>query len=356
MSTTVAAAAASTTPPTRPDRLAPGPGGRPDPARPVGPDRRCRPAGYPPVPRSPATAGLPRSSTSPAAGAPTAAARRRSTPPAAGGVVSLRQVTAPAGLTLATGSGFPDHAVQLWDLADPAHPHPLGEPMTAPNIVISVAFAAGRDILASGSLDGKARLYDVADPAHPRQIGQPLGDAFGVYSVLFAPNVASTTWPSAPGRARRRDGPTVGRGRPGQPPPDRRPADRPQPQRLLSVAASVLPERHAHGQWRPRDSAAAVGREPTRPTPTRSVTRWPVTPTRSPRRHSPRTALFWPAAATTRRYGCGQWADRPCVPDAGSAAREAADQSLCPAGRPSAPRSTEWINPHLPLCALTFPC
>jgi WD40 repeat protein len=56
-------------------------------------------------------------------------------------------------------------------------------------VLNTVAFSPDRHMLASGSLDGAIRLWDVADPAHPRQLGQPLtGSTLGVDSVAFSPD------------------------------------------------------------------------------------------------------------------------------------------------------------------------
>jgi WD40 repeat protein len=42
-------------------------------------------------------------------------------------------------------------------------------------------------MLASGSLDGTVRLWDITDPAHPRPLGQPLAGGVGGGSVAFSP-------------------------------------------------------------------------------------------------------------------------------------------------------------------------
>jgi WD40 repeat protein/transcriptional regulator with XRE-family HTH domain len=92
------------------------------------------------------------------------------------------------GRTLASGDA--DGAVRLWDVADPAHPRPLGQPLTGGTAgVLSVAFSLDGRTLASGDADGAIRLWDVADPAHPRPLGQPLpGGTAGVSSAAFSPD------------------------------------------------------------------------------------------------------------------------------------------------------------------------
>jgi WD40 repeat protein len=95
----------------------------------------------------------------------------------------------PDGRTLAVGSF--DHTVQLWDVADPAHPRPLGSPL--PGVpaqgVNSVSFSPDGRALAVGGNDGKIRLWDVADPVHPVPLGSArAGNSGSINAVVFSPN------------------------------------------------------------------------------------------------------------------------------------------------------------------------
>jgi WD40 repeat protein/transcriptional regulator with XRE-family HTH domain len=90
------------------------------------------------------------------------------------------------GHALATGDSY--GTIRLWNVADPAHPHLFGQPLTDRG-ADSVAFSAGGHILASSHYggNGTVQLWDVADPAHPRPLGQPLtGNAAA--SVAFSPD------------------------------------------------------------------------------------------------------------------------------------------------------------------------
>ena len=87
----------------------------------------------------------------------------------------LRTVAfSPDGRTLAGGGG--DGSVRLWDAADPAHPRPLGQPLTGgAGTILSVAFSRDGHTLASGSDDGTVRLWDAADPRAPPAAKPPTG-------------------------------------------------------------------------------------------------------------------------------------------------------------------------------------
>ena len=200
---------------------------------------------------------------------PAVECRRPRAPPAARPAPDHRQRRAvyavafsPDGRTLASGND--DGTVRLWNVADPAHPRPLGQPLTSGSRQrhrrpFAVAFSPDGHTLASGSSDGTVRLWNVADPAHPRPLGQPLtsGASNGVSAVAFSPD--GRTLASGNG-----DG-TV---------------------RLWNVADPAHP--------RPLGQPLTIGSPRGRPAATSSM-RWRSAPMATP----------WPAATTTARSGCG---------------------------------------------------
>src|SRR5205823_12570375 len=94
----------------------------------------------------------------------------------------------PNGRCRTVASGSSDGTVRLWNVTDPAHPAPLGRPLTGhTNTVSSIAFNREGNILVSGSGDDTVRLWNVAGPITP--LGQPLTDhTYPVGAVAFNPN------------------------------------------------------------------------------------------------------------------------------------------------------------------------
>ena len=96
------------------------------------------------------------------------------------------------GRTLAVGS---DGTVRLWNIADPAHPQPLGQSLTSGGgsgvDVSAVAFSPKGHTLITGNSNGTVRLWNTIDPANPQPIGQPLtSDSSGstVSALAFSPD------------------------------------------------------------------------------------------------------------------------------------------------------------------------
>ena len=140
------------------------------------------------------------------------AASRPLSSPLTGPASSVSSVAfSPDGKIVAAAGG--SGGVLLWTLTNPAHPTPLGRPLTAPptsNCTLllsvsprsetgsaktcpddfsSVAFSPDGTILAAGSTYGQVWLWNLRNPAHPVSLGHPLaGPTSSVSSVAFSPD------------------------------------------------------------------------------------------------------------------------------------------------------------------------
>ncbi|MBV8178638.1 MAG: hypothetical protein JO045_07475 [Mycobacterium sp.] len=86
------------------------------------------------------------------------------------------------GHTLASGSA--DNTIRLWNLTDPAHPAPLGQPLTGHNNwVFSVAFSPDGHTLASGSADHTIRVWPT-----------PLDATVAALCSKLASNITRQAW------------------------------------------------------------------------------------------------------------------------------------------------------------------
>ncbi|ONH60153.1 serine/threonine protein kinase [Frankia sp. CcI49] len=80
--------------------------------------------------------------------------------------------------------------VTLWDVADPADPRPLSQPMRGRGRagVNAMAFSPVAEILAAAAFDNVVRLWHTTNPAAPQPLGEPLrGHTDRVRSVAFGP-------------------------------------------------------------------------------------------------------------------------------------------------------------------------
>ncbi|MDX8034486.1 TIR domain-containing protein [Lentzea sp. BCCO 10_0856] len=91
------------------------------------------------------------------------------------------------GKVLAAGST--DGTTILWNIADPGHPLPIGQPLGQNKQVTALAFSPDGTKLAAGTSTGSTLVWDVTDPNQPRQVGRQLdGHRMTVNSAAFAPN------------------------------------------------------------------------------------------------------------------------------------------------------------------------
>ncbi|MFD4291718.1 NACHT and WD repeat domain-containing protein [Rhodococcus sp. NPDC058505] len=94
----------------------------------------------------------------------------------------------PDNRTLATGDD--DTSVQLWNLTDPAHPIPWGDRLDGPsNLVRTAAFSPDGSTLVAADADGGVFAWRVDDPARPvPQHVDDGGGGAGINAVSFAPD------------------------------------------------------------------------------------------------------------------------------------------------------------------------
>ena len=94
----------------------------------------------------------------------------------------------PDGRTLATADN--DGTVRLWNVANPAHPQTLGQPLASAHSAMAVKFSPDGRILAAADSYGNVRLWNVTDPAHPSLLsGFLTGNSPGaVYPIAFSPD------------------------------------------------------------------------------------------------------------------------------------------------------------------------
>ncbi|WP_198318662.1 WD40 repeat domain-containing protein [Pseudofrankia inefficax] len=99
----------------------------------------------------------------------------------------------PDGHTLAAGTY---EGLKLWDVTQPAHPKPIGNPNNSLHPLLSVAFSPNRHTLAAAvgpgptgsDTYGSVWLWNISDPAHPTRLDTPTGADPLVTSVAFSPD------------------------------------------------------------------------------------------------------------------------------------------------------------------------
>jgi WD40 repeat protein len=105
------------------------------------------------------------------------------------GIGALDGTTAlsPDGKLLAAGTDTGE--VQLFDVASPTQPEPIGPALTGPTKLIEqVAFSATGHLLAAGSDDGTVRIWDIGNAARPIPLSTVTGPASLVLGINFDPD------------------------------------------------------------------------------------------------------------------------------------------------------------------------
>ena len=112
----------------------------------------------------------------------------------------------PSGTLLATAAA--DDSLHLWSLSPVGPPSAVGviRPVGGRQTLYSVQFSPDGRILAAAGAAGTVQLWDVGDPAHPRPVGPPLtGPTSTVYSLAFSPDGTQLAAASNDGIVRRWD-------------------------------------------------------------------------------------------------------------------------------------------------------
>ncbi|MCM3924992.1 hypothetical protein ND748_25420, partial [Frankia sp. AiPs1] len=93
-----------------------------------------------------------------------------------------------SGRTLATG-GATD-AGRLWDVSNPASPHPLGALGTQATPVHRLALSTSAHLLATAGVDWSVGLWDVTDPGRPQSLQLLIGRSGPVTGLALRPDGA----------------------------------------------------------------------------------------------------------------------------------------------------------------------
>ncbi len=94
----------------------------------------------------------------------------------------------PDGRTLATSGISTKDTVWLWNITDPAHPVALGQPLPHTPAGDQVEFSSdGRTLVTGSNKVTEELLWNVTDPAHPVLLGQPLQHETAVNAVALSP-------------------------------------------------------------------------------------------------------------------------------------------------------------------------